>query len=107
MIFTQWIRTVFALPKLSALFIRVGRLLMSLGKDTYQLLGLTGDKSKVMESRYMIAFDLLDTTLMKPTSKHYQRLETRLAEFDAYPVHFQITVSKTGTRVARILHLDG
>ncbi|KAJ1729643.1 hypothetical protein LPJ72_004866 [Coemansia sp. Benny D160-2] len=87
-----------------------GQLIMSLCKDTYQVLGLTGRQSQFpleRGSRFVVTVDLL-ADCMDPETKYFRRLHSRLhAVFGDQEFEFAIGVYAQDTGKALNLDIPG
>ncbi|KAJ1667074.1 hypothetical protein IW140_002286 [Coemansia sp. RSA 1813] len=87
-----------------------GQLIMSLCKDTYQVLGLAGTQSQFpleRGARFVVTVDLL-ATCMDPEKKYFRRLHSRLdAVFGAQEFEFAIGLYDRDTGKALSLDMPG
>ncbi|XP_063075150.1 ribonuclease P protein subunit p40 [Engraulis encrasicolus] len=87
-------------------FLPSGHLVMSVDKDTYELLGLEGKPSQYTHrkvQRYVVNVDLTDKS-MSPGSKKFQRLVTSLKERVPIKCDFLIATKMTANDDVESLH---
>ncbi|KAJ2803684.1 hypothetical protein H4R20_002795 [Coemansia guatemalensis] len=86
-----------------------GKLILSLCKDTYETLGLTGRQAKFpfqRNSRFIVEIDLT-ASCMDPSKKYFQRIRSRLDDVLGEPVEFDIGYYDAKTGSSLVFDLPG